>query len=854
MDFNQPVFGAEEQFKIMADSAPVMIWIAGVHKFCYLFNEGWLNFTGRTLEQQSGNGWAEGVHPDDLEHYFKTYNTSFSERKEFRIEYRLKRYDGEYRWLLETGVPRYDEKTASFVGFIGSCIDINDLFHSDNYQKSHISAAALQHEQVMNEQLAASNEEIMASNEELTATIEELQKIKHDLSVLNGALEEKVAERVEELAYTVNNLRSLVMTAHYPLMILRGREWIIEIANQPLVNLWDKTIAGVTGHPLMEILPEIEDQPFPGYLRQVYDTGVGFGDEEQVFYYNSPEGPAVKFVSYYYDPLLDDKGEVCGIIVAANDITEVVKSRKLLEQSYLDQQTLNEEFAAINEELATTIDELSAANDELAISEGRFRSLIKQAPVGICVIRASDLMVQEVNDGYLALVGKQRGEVDQRTIWDAVAEAAESYASVLQEVIDTGVAFVANEHELVLIRGGKEESLFVDFVYEPVKNSLGIVSAVMVVGIDVTDKVVARRSIEDVEQRVRLAVEAAEIGTFEFVFATDTMLTSDRFNAIFGLTHTVSKDEFINFIHPDDLLMRAEAHQAALQSGKLFYEARVIHHDGSVHWIRVQGNIFFDQNGQPKQLLGTLLEITEFKLLQQQKDDFISIASHELKTPLTGLKASLQLLDRFKDNLSSSVVPKLIEQSGRSMDKITVLVDDLLNVSRMNEGQIMLNKSVFKAWDLLNDCCSHIRAEGKYELILEGDEELMVYADEHRADQVVVNLVSNAVKYAPDSINIYLRVEKEGDMAKISVHDNGPGIETEKLKHLFDRYYRADTSGQQVSGLGLGLYICAEIISRHGGKIGVDSELGKGSTFWFTLPLSVDHIVSPANPNTERKL
>jgi len=839
MDKSRPHIAIEEQFRIMADSAPVLIWISGVDKLCYFFNTGWLQFTGRTLEQEYGDGWADGVHPDDLARCINIYVSSFDARKDFKMEYRLKRHDGVYRWLLDTGVPRYDAD-GSFTGYIGSCVDIDELLESERYQKEYISTEAFKVEQRLNEKLTAANQKLVRANEELTATIEELQNAKEELSVLNDALEENVTERIHELASTVSSLRSLVMTAHYPLMILRGREWIIEIANQPLVNLWDKTITGVTGHPLMEILPEIEDQPFPKYLRQVYDTGVGFGDEEQIFYYNSPTGPAVKYVSYYYDPMLDEYGEVCGIIVAANDITEMVKSRQLLEQSYQEQQALNEEFAAINEELATTIDELSAANDELAISEERFRNLIKQAPVGICVIRAADLMIQEVNDGYLELVGKKREELENHTIWEAVAEAAASYAPVMQEVIDTGTPFVANEHELILIRNGKEEIVFVDFVYEPVKNSAGAVSAIMVVCIDVTLKVMARRNIEDVEQRIRLAVEAAEIGTFEYIYTTDTIVTSDRYNSIFGLDHTVTRNEFLAFIHPDDLHLSAKAHKEAALTGKLFYEARLILENGSMHWVRVQGNVFFDQDNKPHRLLGTLLDISEFKHLQQQKDDFISIASHELKTPLTGLKASLQLLDRLKDNLSAAVVPKLIEQSGRSMNKISELVDDLLNVSRMNEGQIKLNKTNFKVADMLNDCCSHIRAEGKYELIVKGDLQLNVYADEHRADQVVVNFVSNAIKYAPDSKEIYLFIEKKDNMAKISVIDKGPGIDPEKLPHLFARYYRADNDGYQVSGLGLGLYICADIISRHGGEIGVDSEMGKGSTFWFTLPLGKD--------------
>ncbi|RYF97009.1 MAG: PAS domain S-box protein, partial [Chitinophagaceae bacterium] len=355
-------------------------------------------------------------------------------------------------------------------------------------------------------------EELSYSNEELNITLEELSTANLRLLDANAGLEAKVIDRMKQLADTESSLRNLVMNAHYPLMILRGRDWVIEIANQPLVNLWDKTIEGVTGQPLMTILPEIEDQPFPGFLRQVYDSGVGYGEEEQVFHYNSPTGPAEKYVSFYYDPMRDESGQVCGIIVSADDITSKVLQRKELQVANDALAATVEELTASNEELEESRQELFEKHDQLLQSEQRFRNLIRQAPVGICVIKAKDLTIEAVNDGYLALVGKTRAEMESQPIWTVVSEAAAHYGPIMDSVIQTAVPFIGKEHEITLIRHGIAESAFFDFVYEPVLTE-SVVTSIMVVAIDVTDKVNARRAVEDVEQRMRLALEATEIGT-----------------------------------------------------------------------------------------------------------------------------------------------------------------------------------------------------------------------------------------------------------------------------------------------------------------------------------------------------
>lgn len=234
--------------------------------------------------------------------------------------------------------------------------------------------------------------------------------------------------------------------------------------------------------------------------------------------------------------------------------------------------------------------------------------------------------------------------------------------------------------------------------------------------------------------------------------------------------------------------------------------------------------------------LGVIKEKELQAHLLEKKDEFISVASHELKTPITSLTASLQLLDRMKGDPQPQLLEKMIGQANKSLQKLNRLVGDLLNTSRIASGKLELRKNLFHPVELARDCCNHVRSEGKYEIVVGGDHTIELLADQQKIDQVLVNLVNNAVKYAPDSKTIHINVRQEDAFAKITVMDEGPGIAAEHLPHLFERYYRSDN--HNTSGLGLGLYICAEIIRHHGGEIGVHSEPGKGSSFWFTLPLA----------------
>jgi PAS domain S-box-containing protein len=258
--------------------------------------------------------------------------------------------------------------------------------------------------------------------------------------------------------------------------------------------------------------------------------------------------------------------------------------------------------------------------------------------------------------------------------------------------------------------------------------------------------------------------------------------------------------------------------------------------DGSTFWCQVTSILFSDQDDT----LGyTIIEdISVQHKLKEDRENFISIASHELKTPLTSLQAYLQIMKGIIENetVISDKLIKISSSANQSITKLGALVNDLLDSTKISKGQLNLNVSRFTISKLVENCCTHIRSEGKYTLTYKGDADLTISADEQKLEQVLVNLVNNAVKYAPASKEIVVAVEELADEVRIAVIDQGNGISKDKLPLLFESYYQVKESSINTHGLGLGLYISAEIIRKHGGEIGVESEIGKGSTFWFTIP------------------
>ncbi|OCX52512.1 hypothetical protein BEL04_13720 [Mucilaginibacter sp. PPCGB 2223] len=540
-------------------------------------------------------------------------------------------------------------------------------------------------------------------------------------------------------------------------------------------------------------------------------------------------------VFYAGVPLVNSDGFALGTLCVIDTRAHELSRQQISGLIVLAQQVIDKL------ELRRKVLQLEESNQKLYESENRFRNLVSQAPVAIAIYNGPDMVVDQVNERMLNLIGRTADIVGKPLLASRPEMIGHPYMDILKEVYTTGSEHQGFGIKAPVMRGGMINEAYFNATYKPVKNDAGEVMGIMLAATEVTEQVETARQLAEAKQRLEIALEAGALGSAEIALKTGHMISSDQFKKIYGS----SKDAELNYRDVLNATLPEYREQIKLLiaeaiANKAIYSAeyQIGWPDNSIHWVSAHGKTRYNEQGQATHMVVVISDITETKHYEQRKDDFLSIASHELKTPITSLKASLQLLDLIKNKPYSPMHVKLIEQSNRSMKKMSTLIDDLLNVNRMTEGQLHLDKRTFVIADLLKSCCSHVRMAGKHELVFEGDAQLQVNADEHRIDQVVVNFVNNAVKYAPDSRDIILKVEKDGNFARISVQDSGPGIPREKVPFLFDRYYRVDHSGAQYTGLGLGLYICAEIVKRHGGDIGVESEPGKGSTFWFTLPLN----------------
>jgi signal transduction histidine kinase len=455
-------------------------------------------------------------------------------------------------------------------------------------------------------------------------------------------------------------------------------------------------------------------------------------------------------------------------------------------------------------------------------------------------------LIQFYNDAYrpsLGNTGKHPTALGQRGI-ECWPEIWPVIKPLIDQVLTTGQPTWSENQLIPIYRNNELEDVYWTFSHSRVIDEEGRAAGVLVICTENTAQIQSYHALQDAKKELEFAIESAELGTWDLNPVTNHFIGNNRLKLWFGIEqqNEVNLKDALEVIIEEDRAKVTEAILKALEKGSDGNYSVVYTIKNPKDYIKrivaAKGKAIFDDDGNAIRFSGILEDVTEDYQLQMRKDEFISVASHELKTPITSISASMQILQKFTktENLPDKV-SLFINKASNNLNKLVHLLDDLLNVTKIQQGQLALNKTSFNLTELIKDCCEHIHTGGTHEFIITGPDFLLVDADYRRIDQVMVNLINNAIKYSPQAKRIEILITSDENNAIVSVRDFGIGINPDKLPHLFDRYYRVDALGHQFSGLGLGLYISSEIINRHGGKISADSTLGDGSTFWFTLPI-----------------
>jgi two-component system CheB/CheR fusion protein len=320
---------------------------------------------------------------------------------------------------------------------------------------------------------------------------------------------------------------------------------------------------------------------------------------------------------------------------------------------------------------------------------------------------------------------------------------------------------------------------------------------------------------------------------------------SPRVESVLGYTpKEYGEMSFNDLIHPDDVTYFVDSMKAvcASKDTEKVVCARFRHKDGEYRWV--EGSIF-DYLTDPdiKAIVSHFKDVTERVLLSSQKDEFIGMASHELRTPLTSVKALIQIAQKKRDVY-------FLDKAQAHVRRLEKLITDLLDVSKINSGKLSYNVAEHNFREILEEGIESIRHYAStHQIVVKNSPDAIFEGDRYRIEQVITNFISNAIKYSPGVDKVEIDVEVVQRNIVFSVRDFGIGIAPDNLTKLFERFYRVENNAMKFEGLGLGLFIAAEIIKRHHGSFWIESELGKGSTFFFKLPAARNG----ENENTENK-
>jgi PAS domain S-box-containing protein len=481
-------------------------------------------------------------------------------------------------------------------------------------------------------------------------------------------------------------------------------------------------------------------------------------------------------------------------------------------------------------------------------NEERFRLMTDSAPVLIW-ISGPDKLCTWFNKGWLDFVGRSM-EQELGNGWtenihaDDLDRCLQTYNTSFDERRPFSMEYRLERHD------GEYRWLLDRGI--PLFGSEGEFTGYIGSCVDITERKRAEEARLETEERHRLALEAGQMGTWEWDMVTNQVTWSAALEAIHGFAPATFPGTFAAYqkdIHPDDrdYVTRTIARNAA-HGDDHQVEYRIVRRDGVIRWVEGRGRVFRDESGRPTRMIGVCTDVTERKqseaaLLEadRRKDEFLAVLAHELRNPLTPVRNAAHVLKR--EEWDDPRVRQAVDMIERQVTHMARLIEDLLEVSRIATGALTLRLDEVNFNEVirgaLDACRGEIEARGHALRVHLPAMPVRVRADRDRMIQVLCNLISNAAKYTPTPDGVIdIRAEVGGDRLEIAVRDNGRGIPAAKLSEIFELFVQVDRSLERQGGLGIGLTLARQLVELHGGSIEARSDgENRGSTFLVRLPV-----------------
>ncbi|MBC7614465.1 MAG: PAS domain S-box protein, partial [Pedobacter sp.] len=491
------------------------------------------------------------------------------------------------------------------------------------------------------------------------------------------------------------------------------------------------------------------------------------------------------------------------------------------------------------------VTEQKLATKKIEESEHRYHNMIYSSPSLISILKGEDMIIEVANDAVLESWGKGKDVIGKPLLSVMPEIIDQGFDKLLLSVYKTGEPVSAYETPVMLVRDGKEELLHYTFVYQAQYNVDGKIDGLAIIANEVTHQIEAKKLANEQFRQL------AEL-TPEKISSTDAEGNVIYFNQNWldytGLSADELKDQgWRKIIHPDDQNQITKHWKYVLSTGNdIEIQLRLLDKNGEYKWHLRRTSTVRDNKGKIVKWITATIEIQKLKEEEQRKGDFVTMLSHELKTPVTSIKGYIQLLLKMVEKEQEIQFPALLKPSLIRIDKLvlklTSLISDMLDLTRIESNRLELKNELINLNGLVMGVVEDIRhTSPKHTINLYHDFSCAVNADMDKLGQVIINFISNAIKYGPasDVIDITIAKAKKNQVA-VSVKDYGIGIDKKEHQKIFDRFYRIEgKSEQNFSGFGIGLFIAHSIIERHGGFISINSEKGKGSIFTFTLPIAM---------------